>query len=243
MSNLKSIIVGLLALSLLSGCGGDELDVTMNIRLTYDGEPLVMTQDYTYPDGKLIQFNRFSFFISDLTLGDGKKSIEVIDVDYLNPTRSHLTTADALNGLTYDLGKQPISKISEVSFGIGVDPDQNATVPADYPSGDPLARPGEYWLAWDSYIFFKIEGFVDADGDGAPETSVALHVGSDEAMREVRISTNDADGNFTIVIDVKDIFGSQDLYDIVSNAQIHSLSQLPLANFLADNLSRTITIE
>jgi len=237
---LRHFVLWSFLLLILSSCGDEESNVSFNFKLAYDGEPLVMTEDYTYPDGKVIRFNRFSFFMSDVQLSNSDKSVLATDAEFINLTRSHLTAADARQGLTYDLGKHPISSITNVNFNIGLTQEQNTTVPADYESGSSLARPGEYWLAWDSYIFFKIEGFVDLDGDNDPETSIALHVGADDARRAISLNNSDGDENISMVIDVKDIFENGSVYDIANNPQIHSLSQLPLATILADNFRSTI---
>ncbi len=244
MRKVNLYIVTFLILAFAVSCGEEEgMDVTINFRLTYDGEPLVMTHDYVYPDGKTIRFNRFSFFVSEVTLNDGDRSIVAREVDFLELTRSHLDVNSARKGFAYELGSHSLKSIKDISFNIGLTEDQNKTVPADYVSGDVLARPGEYWLAWDSFIFFKIEGFIDLDGDNDPETNVALHVGSDLSMRHVGLSTNDIDGSISIVIDVKDIFERGQLYTIAENPQIHSLSQLPFATFLAENFRQTLKIE
>ena len=116
-------------------------------------------------------------------------------------------------------------------------------MPADHPSGNPLANSGEYWLAWNSYIFFKIEGYIDLDGDDEPETGVALHLGSDEVMRAFDLQNNTGTNDVMIQIDLNKIFGTNPVYDIVANPQIHSLSQLPAILELAQNLGTAVEIQ
>ena len=116
----------------------------------------------------------------------------------------------------------------------------------DYPQNHPLFFSGEYWDSWDSYIFFKIEGKADVDMDGTKETPIALHGGSNAAFRAKDFTMDfsvEAQKTTTLVftIDVKDIFDNNGtVYDLVETPQIHSLSQIPQTNELADNLKEAM---
>ena len=75
-----------------------------------------------------------------------------------------------------------------------------------------------------------------------PESPFALHLGSDDAFRNININkavTINENGvtNLDIEIDMKKFFDSKTLYDIHDTQQIHSLHQLPLIAILADNLA------
>ena len=220
----------------------EERDVSLNIKLRYDDQALVMGANYTYPDGKAITFTRVSFFISDLSL-NGSESESILDAAFINPTIQHQSEAGATEGLTFPIGKTTVTSPNNLTFNLGLTPDQNATVPADYASGETLARPGEYWIAWKSYVFAKIEGFIDMDGNGEPETGISLHMGSDEARRLISLSGNVNRAIIPIEIDIRKVFGTTDIYDIEGDPQIHSLSQLPQTNFLVDNLKSSFEIK
>ena len=241
----KSLLLPLLGIILLaSSCGHPSTDLTVTFLLKYDGEPLVMTEDYQYPDGQVIRFNRISFYISDLTVQDGDESVVASPVEYINPTESHLTRADAEKGLIIDMGSVALNKIDALSFNLGLPSSINSTTPNEHSSNSPLALTGEYWEGWSSFIFFKIEGFVDLDGDDIPEKGIALHVGSDHAMRHISLSGNDGDGNISLSVDVKKIFSAQGQnFDIGTHSQIHSLHQLDQINALADNFSQSVSME
>ncbi|MDX1409945.1 MAG: MbnP family protein, partial [Saprospiraceae bacterium] len=75
----------------------------------------------------------------------------------------------------------PSGTYQSVQFALGVDPDLNATVPADYSSDHPLSDAGRYWHAWNSFIFSKTEGNLDtlADGTDNPDLGFAYHTGTD----------------------------------------------------------------
>ena len=226
----------------LMGCNKDKIELSLRFQLQYQGNPLVMLKDYTYPDGKKVQFTRVSFFISELVAKDRDESISLKEIDFVNLSQSHADEANATTGYLYLQEEIPLSNIDQISFNIGLTAKQNENVPANYASGEPLARPGEYWVAWDSYIFVKIEGWVDLDGDGEVETGIALHMGSNKVMRHVSLDIADAAQEVTVVLDLHSVFKREKIYDIATNPQLHSLSQLSAAEELADNLMSALQI-
>ncbi len=236
MAVASRISIGFLILLAFSACKKDQLELGIKFQLQYHGAPLVMLQDYQYPDGKKVQFTRVSFFLSDLTARSADQSILIREVDFVNPTSAHQDAASAEKGFSYYRNDVELSTIDELTFNIGLRSDQNKTVPADYESGDPLARPGEYWIAWDSYIFAKIEGWVDLDGDDQVETGIALHMGSDQVFRSKSLVIDGPANDLVITLDLYDVFNRDKTYDIAANPQLHSLSQLPAAEELADNI-------
>ena len=127
----------------------------------------------------------FPYIYQRCPLNQPAKVRIVRDVQFVNMTETLRNAGNSADGYTLFEGKTKLSALDRLRFNIGLTPEQNSTVPADYTSGSPLAMPGEYWLAWKSYIFLKIEGWIDLDGDGMAETGVALHLGSDEVMKSI----------------------------------------------------------
>jgi len=190
-------LIALLLVSLIyTSCGDDEPDTTQNaegsiemaMKVTYDGEPLVLSENYVYPDGKAMFFSRFSFFMSDLTLR----------------TEEGAASSDASNHLR--LGQ------------------------------------AEYWPGWNSYVFCKVEGVIDFDGDGTPETDFALHLGADEALVNIELDkdfvvNDNQTTELVIPIELKNIFqNGSAIYDIESDPKTHTLSQADAIAELARNL-------
>ncbi len=215
-----------------------ELEVPFRFQLNYDGTPLQMLKDYQYPDGKTIRFTRFSFYLSEIVLRGEGTSEEVLDVAFVDLSPLH--TSGVVNETPSFTVKTTIADITNVQFNLGLTEEMNQNVPADFASGHPLAKPGEYWLAWDSYIFVKVEGWVDFDADGMAETPVAIHLGSNDVRRAVDFPLSENTNEITFEIDLRSFFMSDELYDIRANPQIHSLSQLPQSVQLADNLMQAI---
>ena len=234
----------IVCLGLFQACKDDGSTVAINFRLTYNDAPLVMFDEYVYPDGKVIQITRFSFYLSQLSVGQGEESKLLKDVDFINLTQSHATMEGSTNGYQYMTEEIELDGFDAIAFDFGLSETQNQKVPADFSSGHPLAQPGEYWLAWDSYIFVKIEGWIDLDSDNVAETGIALHLGSDAVRRSISMPVSDAGKDLNFTIDLHSIFeNGGKIYDIQANPQIHSLSQLPAAEELANNLAQSISLQ
>lgn len=226
------IIIGLL----ISSCGDDTSDVDVFFKLEYGDKPLVMLDEYEYPGGQKIKFTRFSFYASELSVSNESESQEISDVDFLNLSNSHSRPELATTGYRLNLKDITIKDPTEISFNIGVAPSLNATIPSDYSGDHPLAKPGEYWIGWGSFIFFKIEGIMDTTGDGETDTNIALHIGSDAMLRPIKINLSESSEELEVIINVKEIFENSDgLYDIINDPQIHSLNQVSQAEFLINN--------
>ena len=225
----------------LFSCKDDDDTGSLNIqfKLYYDGVPLKMFTNYTYPSGEKFYFSRFSFFTSEIQLQDSKGQYsEILDVKYHDLTNNHTGGGsdykfiiDGIKAGTY----------KSIKIGIGVPPNANSKTPAQYGSDNPLSNQSEYWGGWESYIFTRTEGQIDFDGDDVPETGFALHTGADDAYRileipvDVTVGSNNPDALF-FEIDLKSQFGENPIYDIKQNPQIHSLAQQPQVIELMNNL-------
>ena len=214
----------------------------MNIKLQYDGQPLVMFEDYQYPDGRAINFTRFSIYTTDVKLND-----QLIDeVAFHNLTNNNVTIEGAAKGLMVDVGSVPPGNYSKLSFGVGLPEHLNSKQPSEFATGHPLARAAEHWFSWGSYIFTKIEGNLDSNSDGIKNLPLSLHVGADEAYRNIELDrplimrsgeTTEVD----VIIDVKDILqNGDDIFDIDADPQIHSLDQMSAILELTNNIEKAI---
>ena len=239
---MKILFTLLVASICFLGCGDDnnEDQLFLNFKLEYQDQPLVLFEEVDYPDGKKIEFTRVSFYLSEIELTVDGQSFNAGET-YVDLTASHSELNTAQEGLNVGLKDVTGNVIENIKFNVGLTPEQNSTVPQDYPSSSALSRSGEYWSNWNSYVFVKLEGRYDRDGDGIKE-GFALHLGSDSAMRSVNF--NDLNGNdiAEVKIDVEKIFNNGTLYNISENPNLHSLSQMDQINQLMDNLASSISI-
>lgn len=254
---MKKLVFGLFVLIGFMSCGDKEpgtvepANVNINFKAKYDGQALVALDNYSYPDGRNITFSKFTYYLSDFALVNTDNSVELIDVEFfsLADVLSSVELSEA--GYDYLIKDVPVGGYDQIFFNIGLDEEINATLPSDYPSDSPLARTGEYWGGWNSYVFAKIEGFIDIDNNGTFESSegMSLHIGSDIALRSIlkNKAINVQAGKtaqLEVVFDLKDLFlQNGDIYDIDNNKQLHSVTQVDAVNILADNLSNAVAVK
>jgi hypothetical protein len=241
------VILKLILLSavLMSSKCGEQLPtidpglVNVNYRSFYKSEPLVMNKVYDYY-GKKIRFSRFSFFVSDAytiqipnnsSLDDYAALIDFTNID---------DTVKAKAGVNYPVKNVKSCKCT-FTLGLGVDSIQNTKKPKDYPSSNPLSDGGWYWDDWKSYIFSKLEGSIDKDGDGRYETPFTIHTGGNSAFREsnrYNIVFDEADkADLKLTVDVNNLLKEIDLFTVNST---HQTGDLPTMMKFMDNLKNDL---
>jgi len=240
-----NLVIYILSIFIISGCcEGDEeigsLEITMNLQ--YQGEPLVMFQDYIYPDGRVINFSRFSTYISELELDDERIS----DVGFHNLTDSHVDQSSAEAGYSWRIDDVAVGDYSKLNFGVGVNETNNAKDPGTFESGHPLAKPGEHWFSWSSFVFLKLEANMDSNGDGIKDLPISLHLGADEAYtllsldKPTKINSEEV-STINLSMDIFDFLGGDDnTYDIDATPQIHTLDQKGAVIELSENIINSI---
>jgi len=234
---------------LLASCGDNESprDLTFNLILEADGEPVVPFEAFNYPGGYELFLTKFSLFLSDITLNreDGS-SVLLRDVIFTDLLQDVENTADATRGQNIRITNVPSDEYVSISMNVGVPPELNAQSPADFDPSSALSNNGEYWVGWSSYIFHKTEGKVDSDGDGEFETNVAIHIGSDDAFRTATYPINldlSDDEEINLVLDVFDLYSNgNEYYNFIETPQIHHLGLLPKALPIMDALSTGFSI-
>lgn len=250
-TNLKSLVF-LLGLCLLFTRCDDKVEefgkLEITYKLQYGGKTLAMFDHYQYPNGDSLFFSRFSFYMSKLTLSNSDTSLRIEDISYNNLTTSHETKAKAEQGYVKTYDQIPTDVYSTISFGLGVPSEDNNKNPNNFPSSNVLSEATEYWAGWNSYIFAKTEGNIDLAGNGGYDTGVSLHLGSNDAFRNLSFSKpieikSDEVTKLTIFIDLRKEFENGTIYDIASDPQTHSLSQSAQVNQLATNLKTSFHLE
>lgn len=160
----------------------------LNFTSTYQDEPLVMYEGtYTYADDTPLKFQLFNFYLSDIRLipegrPDGADEFigEVALIDFGNI----LTVQDAQQGVTVSFDQVPAGKYAGIRFGLGIAPELNATQPGDYT--DPNHPLTKNWWSWArGYVFAKVEGNTDLDGDGAFTGKLTYHIGDNALYQEL----------------------------------------------------------
>lgn len=241
---MRFIVKILLLCFLITACGSNDENLILNYKLEYEGEPLQMFNEYSYPEtGENIRFKRFSFYISNVDL-EGETGLSVLDVKYVNLTETHYDETTAAEGFDVEIPNSAGKDFETINLSLGISESQNQTVPADYISSNDLSLSSEYWEGWESYVYFKIEGDIDKNSDGTfgSGESFALHLGTDLVRRNLEYDVTGRDKlNFTF--EVKKIFENNgEVYDIFNYPKLHTLSDENLAQMeiLANNIVSSI---
>jgi len=249
MKILSVLIFIILIFGLLSCSDNAEepINLTINLKLENNGDPVVGFEAFSYPDGYNMFLTKFSLFLSDIELVDSENSsLQIQDVLFLDLLKDIQTKDAAENGLSFTVNALPAGLYKKFKVSIGVSPDFNAMSPSDFEISSVLSNSGEYWEGWSSYIFHKTEGKIDTDGDGEFETNIALHIGSDAAFRQAEYAINldtENQNKLEMVIDINDIYKiGNDYYNFEETPQIHHIGLLPKALPIMDGLALEIEI-
>lgn len=158
---------------IIADCSGN---LNINVKPVFNNKPFVINSVYII-NGKKVRFSKLQFYAYPTT--DAKREPCYNNEGlFLNFTGLD-DSVTASKGLVVKIKKQP-GTYTTFGLGFGVDDDLNGKKPQDYSSDNPLSKSEEYWEGWKSYIFFKLEGLMDKDGDGTFETGVTYHTGSNE---------------------------------------------------------------
>lgn len=245
----------LLAILSLSSCdddndnpsdNNDTAQLELNFKLTYEGNSLHGFEEATYPLGYDFFLTKLSFFLSNSQLISDGSSVPLFDAAFVDILKDVTDQTSAEQGVSIMIDDAPVGEYDGVTWNIGVDSIENAKNPSDFANSSALALNGEYWAGWESYIFHKIEGKIDSDGDGSFSTNVALHIGSDMAFRQSTIDRSFSiaegqDNKLSFTIELSDLITVNGAaFDIQALPQVHQEGQLGQVMPLMDNLATAI---
>lgn len=258
---MKKLLILLVVLSAFaSSCSNDPEDlvetgtVVINFKGLFDGDALVFNEDESYFDGMAMRMTNLGFYASDLSLINALGGeIKLSEIEYIDFQTVSFDPADAAAGISLTFTDVPVGIYTGVTFGLGVKSDLNAMVPADFTSESPLSDAGNHWTAWDSYIFMKVEGRTDIDGDGQQfEGSFLYHTGGDALYRTVSLDksitfTEDETATTVIELEAKDVFSNGSLnQDLVNQSISHTTpddqTSQDISTFITNNFVTAFTI-
>jgi len=249
LNNLyRLLFLAAMAVALGSCSDTDESSaLNLDFTLTYDNEPLVSFDERQYPLDYTVFFTKYSMYMSDITLISSEGSVKLADVAFVDLLRDAVDVSSATAGQRLSFTEVPKRSYDGISFNIGVPANVNTTSPVDYDPTTPLGNNSEYWAGWESYVFHKIEGQMDEDGDGVTDTSVALHMGSNDAFRSIRVNVpiniSEDQENLRINFDILDALSIQgSFFDFMETRQIHSLEVLPRTFPLLDSTTGAVEV-
>jgi hypothetical protein len=245
----QSMLLALLGSALLltfSACEDDPVDrkdsdVALSFEYEVDGQDFNYEQVYDI-NGVATKFYAVQFYLGGMEFKPSSgDAVSVSDYLLVKPGM----TTDAL--VTLDKGDY-----DQLNFFIGVAPEDNDQTENDFtsrPADDPLApqpsdQPQMHWNWNTGYIFFRIDGEVDTDGDGTPETAMEYHVGTNNFRTDISLNLSkeirDDATMLSIGLDVAKLFNGLDL----ATESISHTGDFPQrARTFADNWPAAISLK
>lgn len=223
---LYILMVALICLLLVTCKSADAPHTLLhvNFKLKAGSANFALNTNYTL-QGKLVQFTTVRFYVCHFS--------------YKTPLENSYTTLDSLyhivepGNTVWTIPLKNNITLDRIQFGMGVDIARNDSsgilaIPAyDYPADHPLSASQNMYWSWNpGYIFMKLEGRIDLDGNNSlndPGETFSLHTGLNNAFRIVNKDVHIPIGNETeknIYIET-DIFRFFDNYDLPNQLNAH----------------------
>ncbi len=155
--------------ALMLGAQTNEVQFKFNHKV--NGDELKVNETlFTIWNGKTMQIDRAEFYLAEISLigvGGGKTTLndQYILADASEPE------------VVWNIGNVNLDEIEGVEVHIGVDQAKNHLDPSTYQLGHPLGfqDPSMHWGWSAGYRFMAIEGYVDNNNDGVPESLFQYH--------------------------------------------------------------------
>lgn len=243
MKNITCLSLALastLAITLFtaSSCGSDlEIaDLFIEMRITPGGEAYDASTVYDI-NGTKVTLDLVRVYISGVGLrtADGITAM-TSEVLLINPGET-----------LYQAGQVLAGDYNSAIFNVGLPEDINAADQSQYPIGNVLGpqSPSLYWN-WDlGYIFVRLDGTYDTDGDDVPDFPWEVHLGTDQFLSPVEMSGSysaEADGELTLAMKF-DPLALFDGIDFPTENTTHVGDNLPMAQAVFDNMSSAFSAQ
>ena len=178
------------ALLVLSGCSADRdgsAMVSLNVTPVVGSSAFQPNQTFTV-NGRAASLSGTRFYMSEVTLlhEDGREIVvadtpitvraredDGTEVQHTINDRIVLVRAD--EGVsTSSLGEIPSGRYTGMRFTLGIKGLDNKAAIEDFPATHPLSvqTPSMHWNWNSGYIFLRMDGLLDIDGDGTPDPAV-----------------------------------------------------------------------
>jgi hypothetical protein len=238
--NLRKLLYPVLAslVLLISGCNNDDDyspetgTLELKFHTYFDGESLQLHDFYAFQGGEF-EFTMVQFYVCNVSVENqsGEKTL-IKDVDLINvPT--HTSFSASLAPGSYN----------QLFVGLGLDEILGATDPSSYLSSHPLSlNQNNFWIMSQSYIFVKVEGFFNYNGQRLP---VVYHLGDETFYRNLQDESLvlSVEKNQTTTVNIA--FHLDKLFDEVTlpdQDNTHTINDFPLALQMMNNLAAALEI-
>jgi hypothetical protein len=162
-----------------------ETDLFMETRFRPGGNPWDSSATYLV-QGTTVRFSDMRFYLSGFEVHWVESVDDVDGALLIHPQQSR-----------YYVGRTVASEYHNFYCKVGLIEDLNHLNPGRYAGENPLGlqEPSMHWNQTDGYIFLRLEGEYDSDGDGAPDTPFHIHLGGDDNLSFCDIYPWQVDGS------------------------------------------------
>lgn len=162
-----------------------ETDLFIETRFRPGGDPWDSATTYMV-QGTALRFTDMRYYLSGFEVWWVESVDDVAGVVLVHPGESR-----------YYVGRVIASEYNNLYCKVGVTEDLNHLNPGRYAGANPLGvqTPSMHWNQTDGYIFLRLEGEYDSDGDGEPDTPFLIHLGGDENLSFCDIYPWEVDGS------------------------------------------------
>ncbi|HRI60019.1 MAG TPA: hypothetical protein PK228_09860 [Saprospiraceae bacterium] len=147
-------------------------------------DPMVLNQtEFAIWNNKKVKLTRAEFYISEIEIHHSDSTTMPLTDEYI--------LVNAANpGAEHDLGQWAVDAAHGVTLHLGVPQSVNHNDPAAWPATHPLApqNPSMHWGWSAGYRFMAIEGKIDNNNDGVPETTFEFHNLGDALYKTVELT-------------------------------------------------------
>ena len=247
MKIFNLLLFGMATVLMFSSCNNDDDDdsaalaaVDLHFDYVVGDEAFNYGQDYNI-GGTAVNFEFAQFYVHGITLKAEDGTETTFDDLYLlvSPEEEH-----------YEVGEVKPGHYHMLSFNIGVAEADNNQTEEDFTqraADDPLALQSPEPMHWNwnaGYIFVKINGTTDADGDGTPEERLEFHIGTNNMLRALSIESHtdleSGENEYELEFDIAKLFEN---IDLSTEYSCHTGDAPELAAKFADNIPSSFTVE
>ncbi len=244
----------LIASVLLVGCdasdmGNEEVDLTLRLEGLFDGQQL--TGQVFEHNGANITLESARIYLSEISLTTADGEVITFESDAITVPAKDANDNDVSHTVTdkiilakhdlgmedYHLGMVPEGDYTSMSFRLGIVGMDNRIDASQVPSNHSLAKQTDknnHWNWANGYIYLRVDGQVDTDGDGTVDEDWNAHIGKDDFSRVITLDTNftldhETGNEVHVMVDYHDMLHMVDLADPAERVT-HTSNNLPMTN-------------
>lgn len=213
-------------------------NLNLEFNLLADTDDFEINRIYNI-NGLNLAFKSFQFYVSGIKVHREDMLLE----DYLS-----LTKLIGLDSIIFPLGSTYKGRIDSIEFNIGLDSIQNSNIIFQlYDPEHPLQFQDDtmHFNLNDGYIFLKMVGNVDRNGDGFPNENESFdyRIGTNALLRHFSFNTDkvlkETNNSLLIALDVLALLDNIDLLNI---EKIDHQTHTTAAETIADNLYTSMNL-